>query len=215
MANKKYYVVWSGKKTGIFETWEECKKQVIGVKGAKYKSFPSKKEAEDAFKRGHAQTTNPPTKSKTKNSTTSSRAPEQPDSTYIEESISVDAACSGNPGLMEYKGVYTKNGEELFHYGPVQHGTNNIGEFLAIVHALAWMKEKNSDFPVYSDSKIAIGWVRKRKANTTIPRDSSTEHLWKLIDRAVKWLNNNTYRNKILKWETRFWGESKADFGRK
>lgn len=213
MAKKKYYVVWSGKKTGIFETWEECKEQVNGVKGAKYKSFPTKEEAEEAFKKGHAQTL--AKRSKTKKSSKPSSASGKSAATYIEESISVDAACSGNPGLMEYKGVYTKNGEEVFHYGPVPNGTNNIGEFLAIVHALAWTKQRDSDLPVYSDSKIAIGWVKKRKANTSIPRDSSTEHLWKLIDRAVHWLNTNTYTNKILKWETRFWGESKADFGRK
>lgn len=210
MAKKKYYVVWSGRKTGIFETWDECKNQVHGVKGAKYKSFPTKKEAETAFKQGHGQAINRP--SKTKQSTDK---PSSPDLTYIEDSISVDAACSGNPGLMEYKGVYTKDSKELFHYGPVENGTNNIGEFLAIVHALAWSKERESNLPIYSDSKIAIGWVSKRKANTTIPRDSSTEHLWKLIDRATYWLNNNTYTNKIIKWETKLWGESKADFGRK
>jgi ribonuclease HI len=134
---------------------------------------------------------------------------------FIEESISVDAACSGNPGAMEYKGVYTKNGKVIFHYGPVSNGTNNIGEFLAIVHAMALMKQKNSNLSVYSDSKIAIGWVRKRRVNTRIPRDKSTEHLWKVIDRALYWLNSNTYTNEILKWETRLWGESKADFGRK
>lgn len=210
MAKKKYYVVWSGRKTGIFETWEECKKQVHGVKGAKYKSFPTKQEAEAAFKEGHGQSIKQPSKTKK-----TADKPSSQDSTYIEDSISVDAACSGNPGLMEYKGVYTKDSKELFHYGPVENGTNNIGEFLAIVHALAWSKERDSDLPIYSDSKIAIGWVGKHKANTSVPRNSSTEHLWKSIDRAVYWLDNNSYTNKIFKWETKFWGESKADFGRK
>ena len=44
----------------------------------------------------------------------------------------VDAACSGNPGPMEYRGIDLATGAEIFHFGPV-HGTNNIGEFLAIV----------------------------------------------------------------------------------
>ncbi|MBP1970518.1 ribonuclease HI [Virgibacillus natechei] len=207
MAKKKYYVVWSGNKTGIFDTWEECKKQVLGVKGARYKSFPSKEEAEIAFKNGSA----PMKKSIHKKESSSKKQ----SATFIEESISVDAACSGNPGVMEYKGVYTKDGKEIFHFGPVSNGTNNIGEFLAIVHALALMKEKDSTLPVYSDSRTAISWVRKKHVNTTIPRNESTEYLWKVIDRAITWLNHNTYSNKILKWETKLWGESKADFGRK
>lgn len=212
MAKKKYYVVWSGNKTGIFETWEDCKRQVMGVKGAAYKSFPSKQEAEVAFKSGNAAPQKKPPKREVKSNKQLSLTKEKD---YIQESISVDAACSGNPGSMEYKGVCTKTGEEIFHYGPVPNGTNNIGEFLAIVHALAWMKQKNSDLPVYSDSKIAINWVKKREINTKIPRDQSTEPLWKVIDRAKHWLETNTYSNQVLKWETKIWGESKADFGRK
>lgn len=210
MAKKKYYVVWVGKNTGIYDTWDACKKQVIGIKGARYKSFLSKEEAESAFKNGPKTQTNS-AKNFSKNDPVSSKSK----ATFIEDSISVDAACSGNPGIMEYKGVYTKNSEELFHFGPVSNGTNNIGEFLAIVHALALLKEQNSSLPIYTDSITAISWVRKKHANTTIPRESSTEHLWELIDRATKWLNQNNYTTEIIKWETKLWGESKADFGRK
>lgn len=134
---------------------------------------------------------------------------------YIEESISVDAACSGNPGPMEYRGVDTKTGEELFHHGPIANGTNNIGEYLAIVHGLAMLKQKNSQLPIYSDSAIAIGWVAKKGLNTTVARNESTEELWQLIDRATKWLQTNDYETKIYKWDTANWGEIKADFGRK
>ena len=42
----------------------------------------------------------------------------------IKESIAVDAACSGNPGKMEYRGVYVADGRELFHIGPFEEGTN-------------------------------------------------------------------------------------------
>lgn len=203
MVNQKYYVVWSGRKTGIFTSWDECKQQVNGYQGARYKSYTSRDEAERAFQKGKDLGT--------KDNKTGSK----PTSDYIAKSISVDAACSGNPGDMEYRGVYTENGEEIFHFGPVPNGTNNIGEFLAIVHALALLKKQNSSLPIYSDSQIALGWVRKRKANTSIPRDASTEKLWNLIERAEHWLQNNSYSNQILKWETKQWGESKADFGRK
>lgn len=79
-------------------------------------------------------------------------------------SIAVDAACSGNPGAMEYRGVETATGREIFRQGPFSEGTNNIGEFLAIVHGLAMLKKMNSDLPLYSDSVNAISWVKKKKA---------------------------------------------------
>lgn len=204
MGKQKYYVVWVGKQTGVFTSWEDCKKQVIGVKGAKYKSFTSREEAEGAFKKGAS-------------SSPKQNAKKEPsgDFTYIKKSLSVDAACSGNPGVMEYRGVHTESEEELFHFGPVQNGTNNIGEFLAIVHALALLKQKSLAWPVYSDSRTAISWVRKKRANTSIERNESTEKLWNVIHRAEKWLEEHTYKNQILKWETKVWGESKADFGRK
>lgn len=203
MAKQKYYVVWSGKKTGIFTSWDECKQQVHGYQGARYKSYTSKTEAEEAFRSG--------ANSHPKNAKSNGKV----SSDYIKNSISVDAACSGNPGDMEYRGVYTETAEEIFHFGPVPNGTNNIGEFLAIVHALALLKKENSSLPIYSDSQIALGWVRKKQSNTSIPRDASTEKLWNLIERAEQWLKSNTYSNQLLKWETKQWGESKADFGRK
>ena len=203
MAKQKYYVVWSGRKTGIFTSWDECKQQVHGYQGARYKSYPSKVEAEEAFQGGG------------KSSAKQNENKKQTSTDYIANSISVDAACSGNPGDMEYQGVYTEDGKVIFHFGPVPNGTNNIGEFLAIVHALALLKQQNSSLPVYSDSQIALGWVRKKQANTSIPRDASTDKLWNLIERAEQWLENNTYSNQLLKWETKQWGESKADFGRK
>lgn len=212
IAKKKYYVVWSGRETGIFDTWNDCKAQVHGFVGARYKSYPSKEEAQHAFEHG-AQSGNSKSKKKSKQKPPVFSGME--DANYIENSISVDAACSGNPGLMEYRGVYTKDGQEIFHYGPIDHGTNNIGEFLAIVHALALLKQKNSSLPIYSDSLIAIGWVRKKKMNTTIPKNKDTEKIWDLIERSQTWLRENTYDNEILKWKTDEWGEIKADFGRK
>ncbi|MBM7655245.1 ribonuclease H [Neobacillus cucumis] len=134
--------------------------------------------------------------------------------TYIEESICVDAACSGNPGVMEYKGVYTNTGEVLFHFGPIL-GKNNIGEFLAIVHGLGFLIKHGKNFPIYSDSLTAIKWVKVKRANTSLHRNKETKRVWELIERAEKWLLENDYNTKIIKWETDRWGEVKADFGRK
>lgn len=128
--------------------------------------------------------------------------------------IAVDAACSGNPGPMEYRGVYLGNAQQLFHFGPV-HGTNNIGEFLAIVHALALIKQKGWDMAVYSDSYNAILWVKNHKCKTKLERTPQTEGLYQLIARAETWLNRNPQHARVLKWETAQWGEVPADFGRK
>ncbi|MCQ2221475.1 MAG: ribonuclease H, partial [Prevotella sp.] len=134
---------------------------------------------------------------------------------WLLSAIAVDAACSGNPGAMEYRGVYLQTGKEIFHYGPV-HGTNNIGEFLAIVHGLALLKQKNLPLmPIYSDSVNAQLWVSRRKCKTTLERNEKTEELYQMIERAEKWLRTNTYSNPIIKWETDKWGEIPADFGRK
>ncbi|HZW69160.1 MAG TPA: ribonuclease H family protein [Pseudogracilibacillus sp.] len=205
MAKQKYYVVWKGRNTGIYNSWNECKAETEGFPGALFKSFPTLKEAEEAFIKGSAVHM----KQEKDEAQASATTP------YIEESISVDAACSGNPGPMEYRGVDTKTGEELFHHGPIASGTNNIGEYLAIVHGLAMLKQQNSNLPIYSDSAIAIGWVAKKGLNTTVARNEATEELWQLIDRATNWLQTNEYDTKIYKWDTANWGEIKADFGRK
>jgi ribonuclease HI len=131
------------------------------------------------------------------------------------ESMSVDAACSGNPGIMEYRGVYSKTREEIFHQGPFKEGTNNIGEFLALVHGLAFLKQKNSPLPIYTDSKTALAWVKSKKAKTKLKKNVVNSELFDLIARAEIWLQNNKYTTQIMKWETSVWGEIPADFGRK
>ena len=204
---KKFYVVWTGAKPGIYQSWEECNAQVAGFPGAKYKSYSTLAEAEKAFQSG------PPPPAKSQSKTTRNDDNSSP---IIQRSISVDAACSGNPGNMEYRGVDTATGRELFRIGPYPDGTNNIGEFLALVHILALLKTKNrSDLPVYTDSKTAISWIQKKKCKTTLKKTPRNAIIFELIARAEKWLENNTITNPILKWNTKKWGEIPADFGRK
>ena len=128
--------------------------------------------------------------------------------------LAVDAACSGNPGPMEYRGVYLGDGKEIFHFGPVR-GTNNIGEFLAIVHALAMLDKQGLKMTIYSDSRTAISWVRKKSCKTLLERTEDTEQLFQLIERAEAWLKAHRVTIPIVKWETEQWGEIPADFGRK
>ena len=217
MAKQKYYVVWMGHVPGIYTAWPAAKQQIDGYKGAKYKSFPDRAQAEAAFRKGfgsylkqslpgHSGKATTPRSRQTGAPTTGS---------IIGKSISVDAACSGNPGKMEYQGVTTVGKRQIFHRAfPL--GTNNIGEFLALVHALAFLqKQEQPDLPIYTDSKIAMGWIRKGKCKTTLKRNAKTEELFETIEKAEAWLKANTITNPVYKWKTEVWGEIPADFGRK
>ncbi len=209
MAKQKFYVVWEGHKPGVYKTWDDCKKQVDGFPQAKYKSFESAAEADAALKGSYWKFVK-----KTDARTTPGAKVSQ--SAIIRESVAVDAACSGNPGPMEYRGVWAADGRELFHMGPLHDGTNNIGEFLAIVHALAMLKAQNMPkMVIYSDSKIAQGWVKKGKCNTKLEATKRNGQIFELINRAEQWLAVNKVTNPIIKWETEDWGEIPADFGRK
>lgn len=202
----KFYVVWQGRETGIFTSWEECKPQIEDYKGAQYKSFKTREEAEQAFAHSYYAAINKDKKSDVKNS---------PTPPFIKNSIAVDAACSGNPGDMEYRGVNVFNGEQLFLQGVYKEATNNIGEFLAIVHGLALLKKQNSDWPIYSDSITAISWIKAKKCKTKLERTENNAEVFARIEAAEKWLATNTYTTKIYKWDTKAWGEIPADFGRK
>ena len=211
MAKKeKFYTVWKGKRPGIYTTWQDCKAAIEGFKGAQYKSFSTFAEAKKAYNGNYEDY-------KGKKKVGSALSPQEllKFGSPNHNSISVDAASSGNPGVMEYQGVDTKTGKKLFRQGPFTQGTNNIGEFLAIVHGLAFLKQNNSDRIIYTDSRTAMSWVRKKTCNTKLQETEKNKELFELIRRAILWLKNNSYRTSIVKWETKAWGEIPADFGRK
>lgn len=209
--NKKYYVVWNGKTKGVFNNWGDCKKNIDGFQGAQYKSFTSKEEAEIAFTKSYNDYKGVNTQKPVTDKALLAKIG-QPNI----NSISVDAACSGNPGLMEYRGVNTQTKQQLFIQGPFKDGTNNIGEFLALVHGLAYLQKAGKfELPIYSDSRTAIAWVKAKQCRTKIMPNEHNKILYDLIKRGEKWLQENTFKNPILKWETKVWGEIPADFGRK
>jgi len=208
MAKKKYYVVWEGFKRGIFDSWASCETQVKGFAGARFKSFPTLAEAEKAFEQGFSAAFSEKKKSNAAKANEAYHAAQKP-------SLTVDAACSGNPGDLEYRGVIFPEKIEIFHQGVFPEGTVNIGEFLALVHGLAYLKQKELNWAIYSDSKTAIAWIRNKKVKTTLQKTPKNQKLFELIDRAIIWLENNEYETEILKWKTQEWGEIPADFGRK
>ncbi len=204
----KTYVVWTGKNPGIYPTWEACKEQVSGVAGAKFQSFNNYTEAQHAYKVG-PQASQKAEKSHQLNLWKTLPKTSQP----IPNSLVVDAACSGNPGAMEYRGVSLETKDIIFSNQGL-FGTNNIGEFLAIVHALA-LPILSEFTAIYSDSAVAIGWVQKKQAKTLLPRTPESEPTWQLLDHAIQWLNTHTPSLPIYHWKTQEWGEIPEDYGRK
>jgi ribonuclease HI len=201
MVKNKFYTVWKGRKTGVFDSWNECKKQIFGFDGAQYKGFASKNEAECALKTSYWNFVK--------------KTPIENEISIENPSVSVDAACSGNPGDMEYRGVWTDTEREIFHSEIYKNGTNNIGEFLAIVHALTFLKEQKSTVPIYSDSVNALIWIKSGKCKTKLKKNEQNEKIFDLIEKAENWLKANPCQNRIVKWNTEKWGEIPADFGRK
>lgn len=204
---KKFYVVWKGRETGIFHSWEDCEKQTKGFEGAKFKSFNNLNEAKNAF--SHSSDAYFSKNNKKKNIFDNCSNPP------ILESICVDGAHSSKTHLGEYQGVYLKTGEQLFYKDSLFGGSNNLMEFLALVHALALCKQKGWKVPIYSDSRTAIAWVNDKKVNTNIIKTDKNQEIFDLVTRAIFWLKHNNYENRILKWDTENWGENPADFGRK
>lgn len=219
--------MWKGRTPGVYDNWEACKKEVEGFQGALYKGFPDLGSAEAAYAKGFAgfeKTENGTPKC----STTEREVKRKTDKNELSVFIAVDAACSGNPGKMEYQGVFVDFGTQpattttLFKSPVFENGTNNIGEFLAIVHALAWQKQKRTLYPIYSDSVNAQKWVREKKCKTKLQPNAKNEYLFELIGRAEKWLRENddwmrenSLSIPVLKWKTEIWGEIPADYGRK
>ncbi|MDD2536948.1 MAG: ribonuclease H family protein [Candidatus Absconditabacteria bacterium] len=201
----KRYVVRKGKKVGIFSHWDEVKELVSGFSDAKYKSFPSQVLAEQALQEGYE---------KYYQANPKKNLWKEQDLPFEKYSIAVDAACSGNPGEMEYRGVDLQSGEEIFHQR-FDLGTNNIGEFLAIVHGMVWLQERRLDRAIYSDSKIAMNWVREGKCKSQLRKKEPNLAIWDAVDRAEHWLAKYGITTTLLKWKTEDWGENPADFGRK
>ncbi|MBQ2025063.1 MAG: ribonuclease H family protein [Paludibacteraceae bacterium] len=206
MAKNKFYTVWKGKTPGVYNSWKECEEQVKGFEGAQYKAFATQQEAQQALNQNYWQCIK---------SQSVKTAKPTAHASIITDSLAVDAACSGNPGDMEYRGVYVKTGQQIFIQGVYKEATNNIGEFLAIVHGLALLKKQGSNMPIYSDSVTAQAWVKAKKCKTKLEKTPQNALVFERIEAAERWLQNNTYSNPILKWDTPNWGEIPADFGRK
>lgn len=218
--SKRFYVVWTGRHPGVYDNIDDAMEQVDDYPGASFKSYASAEEATDAYRKGAARNDRNDIGALLLNAQRHN-IPQSGKPDYMQfpeidlNGWAVDAACAGNPGRMDYRGVELMTGREIFRVGPFDKSTNNIGEFLAIVHALALMASRGERHTIYSDSVTGMSWVRNRKVKTQLKREASTEKSFQMMERALSWLNSHSYDVKIRKWDTDRWGEVPADFGRK
>lgn len=213
MATRKFYVVWAGWAPGIYDTWEECQAQVANFPGAKYRAYYTQEEATAAYRGSYEEQAS-------LIKVIGERKAEVVNYAAFPEirldAIAVDGACAKNPGPMEYRGVEVGTGRQIFRYGPLDGGTNNIGEYLALVHALALLSQHgDGSTPIYSDSRTALAWLRNRRSKSTLTPNGKNARIFELLERANRWVMTHTWTNPVLKWETERWGEIPADFGRK
>lgn len=210
---RKFYVVWKGHSPGIYDSWEECKIQINGFPGAEFKSFDSQEAATNAF-RGDYQEQKALLRSIARHRQETVNYAAIPE--IVKDSIAVDGACSKNPGPMEYRGVDVMTGAEIFHVGPLADGTNNVAEYLALIHALAFLKRTgNHTTVIYSDSRTALTWLRNRGHKSKLAHTPNNAKIFEMLERADRWIQTNVSYNPVLKWNTEEWGEIPADFDRK
>lgn len=209
----KFYVVFKGRKPGVYKTWDECQRNTAGYPGASFSSFTSETEAYQAFAVGDLAEWKK--KARGLQDERWSHAPPMRNGTFLV----VDAACSGYPGPVEFRGVLMPGRAEAFKFGPYQAGSNNIGEYLAIITGFRWLHERSMNIPVYSDSKVAIGWVLGEGiCKTNMTKDQMGSVLQREVESAERWLRGPwapTYKKLLHRWDTEEWGEIPADFNRK
>lgn len=214
----KYYVVFKGFNPGVYDNWDEVKEQTHGFPGAAYKGYATSEEAAEAYRKYTGLEDRDELFRLISLSTENEEgkpvvAGENPE--IDSDAWAVDASCLKNPGRMEYRGVDLKTGKVIFHQGPFEDATNNIGEYLAIVHAMALMAQRGEYHNIYSDSKTAMSWVRRKKNNSKLSPTARNAKIFEYLQRADRWLQTHNYPGKLRKWETERWGEIPADFGRK
>lgn len=217
---KKFYVIFNGPDAGVYDNWDDVAPRV-SFPGARYKGFTSSAEAAKAFREQGEDSSSPAELGRFLSRAGSHSLPKPGEPDYMSnpevdlDAWAVDASCLGNPGKMEYRGVELMTGRVLFTVGPFLDATNNIGEFLAIVHAMALMEKEGKFHNIYSDSVSGMAWARTRKIKTQLKPTERNQRVFELMARAVTWLNTHSFPAKVLKWQTDRWGEIPADFGRK
>jgi ribonuclease HI len=162
VAAKKFYVVWSGRNTGIFTDWPTAQASVDKYPGARYKAFPTRAEAEQAYRAGRPPVVRAKSRAKAvaKESSDAGSAAEA----KFDLRIYCDGACDPNPGHAGSGIAVYRDGRVVELWFGLHHpnGTNNTAELNALYHALL-MGEKamqaGETVEILSDSKYALSCI--------------------------------------------------------
>lgn len=193
MKNNKYYVVWKGINTGVYDNWNDCKKQVNGFSGALHKSFESLDEAEKAFEEY----------SESPNSTSTSIPP----SPYSIKSFIVNGNCQDTFGEISYRWKISGSTSNAKEINLAMIGTKNIADFIAIVYLIKLSQKVKLNLPIYTNSKTAKNWILNKKCNHHLFVSKKTEAVLAVIKETEDWLSNNAVENEILFWDSVAWGK--------
>jgi ribonuclease HI len=162
---QKFYVVWSGRQTGVFMDWATTQRAVDKYPGARFKSFTTRAEAERAFGRGGYASTSPRTAGRPKSGTSDGERRAAHAAHQFDVSIYCDGACDPNPGHAGSGVVLYRAGKlaQLWFglYNPM--GTNNIAELNALYHALRMAEAEiasGNTVAICSDSLYSIKCIR-------------------------------------------------------
>jgi ribonuclease HI len=157
---RKFYVVWSGRQTGIFSDWPSAQRAVDRYPGACFKSFSTRAEAERAFR----SPANLPPAASNEHEVTKRARGAGPGAPPFDVSIYCDGACDPNPGHAG-SGIAVYRGGRLAElwfglYHP--RGTNNTAELNALLHALRMAETEittGNTVEVCSDSAYSINCI--------------------------------------------------------
>jgi len=162
---QKFYVVWSGRQTGVFADWAAAQKAVDKFTGARFKSFPTRAEAEEAFARGDGAGIAPNSVGNANSSSRISPRRARHTAHQFDVSIYCDGACEPNPGHAGCGIVVYRAGKlaQLWFglYNPM--GTNNTAELNALYHALRMAEAEitsGNTVEICSDSAYSINCIR-------------------------------------------------------
>ena len=160
---EKFYVVWTGRQTGIFTDWTTARRAVERYPGARFKSFPTRVAAEEAFARGTDGVAAKVSAGR-KAVRSARRRRDAHNAHQFDVSIYCDGACDPNPGHAGSGIVVYRAGNlaELWYglYNPL--GTNNTAELNALYHALRMAEaeiDAGNTVEVCSDSAYSINCI--------------------------------------------------------
>ena len=152
---KKFYAIASGLVPGIYDNWPTAQAQVAGVKGAKFKGFATRAEAEAWMK-------NPvyaPAVKKDSDKKTAAAKVSVPKEGEV--TIYTDGGALNNPGPGGYGvvQVYKRVCKELS--GGFRMTTNNRMELMGCIVGLRELEYRDKKVHIFSDSKYVVNGITK------------------------------------------------------